>query len=304
MKENVELKQSQGVIKGGVDNASWFGEYAYRWPTAALPIAYALACVEVACESSEKAGVVFQQITEACGKAGIKTVFEKILSDSEKEELKHMLSGWVAELGDDVNKPFQALEGIGSDTDLVNGFLQAKAGTFFVSPEEEKDWARLLRLIRKFILVGFNRKSEIKKGIYRVEPGENTSWLLIAVIYRVVFEYMGFSIKMLNRTFKRRKVKGRTYDLEKIIIEKRPSRMYRKMAANAKKAGMLLKNDKTIMKAARRWYQCRVVYTSVNEFCDAESLKGIMLDPKNVDKEIRPCDEALAYQGRRRTQPV
>ena len=231
-------------------------------------------------------------------------VIEKIISNEEKEELKQMLKGWEAEFAGDVNKPFKALEGIGSDTDLINAFLKAKAGTFSVSPEEEKDWARLMRLIRKFILIGFNRKSEIRKGKYRVEPTGETTWVLIAVIYRVLFKYMGFSFEMLNRTFKRRLVKGKTYDLDKVMIQQRPSRMYRNLVANARKAGLLLKNDKTIMKAARRWYQCRVVYPSVNEFCVAESRKEIILEPKNVDKEIRPCDEALGYQGRRRTQPV
>ena len=302
MNENIDSPKSLDSTRNMADNPSWFGEHGYRWPSAALPLAYALACVEVACKRSEKADVIFEQIIEVCRKPGIKAVCEKVISAAEKEKLKKMLKGWETEVAEDVNKPFKALEGIGSDIDLINAFLQAKAGTFSVSPEEEKDWARLARLIRKFILVGFNRKLEIKKGIYRVEPSEKPSWLLIAVIYRVVFEYMGFSIEMLNRTFKRRKVKGRTYDLDKIIIEKRPSRMYRNLAANAKKAGMLLKNDKTIMKAARRWYQCRVVYSSVNEFCVAESRKEIILDPKNVDKEIRPCDEAVGYQGRRRRQ--
>lgn len=306
MDRNDDLARSPDVIKRVTDKASWFDEHAYRWPSTALPVAYALACVEVACKSSEKAGGLFQQIIEACGKPGIKAVIEKIISNEEKEELKQMLKGWKAEFAGDVNKPFKALEEIGSDNDLINAFLKAKAGTFSVSQEEEKDWARLIRLIRKFTLAGFNRKSDIRKGKYRVEPTEKPPWLLIAVIYRALFQYMAFSPEMLNRTFKRRMVKGKTYDLEKVMTQQRPSRMYRNLVANAKKAGMLLKNDKTIMKAARRWYQCRVVYPSVNEFCVAESRKEIIiiLDPKNVDKEIRPCDEALAYQGRRRTQSV
>lgn len=268
-----------------------------------MPIAYALACVEVACESSEKASLLFQQIIEACGEPGIKAVIDKIISNEEKEQLKKkMLKGLETEFAEDVNKPFRVLEEIGSDSNLINALLEAKAGTLSVSPEEEKDWARLVRLIEKFILAGFNRKSAIKKGNYRVEPSEKAIWLFIAVIYRALFKYMGFSIEMMNRTFKRRKVKGRTYDLDKVVIQKRPSRMYRNLVANGKKAGMLLKNDKTIMKAARRWYQCRVVYPSVNEFCNHESHKGVLLDPKNVDKEIRPCDEVLGYRGRRRKQ--
>jgi hypothetical protein len=65
MEENVDSVQSQDVIKSVADNASWFNEHTYRWPYTALPMAYAMACVEVACENSEKAGGLFQQIIEA-----------------------------------------------------------------------------------------------------------------------------------------------------------------------------------------------------------------------------------------------
>jgi len=74
MEENVDSARSQDVAKSVADDASWFGEHGYRWPSAALPMAYAMACVEVACENSEKAGGLFQQIIEACGKPGIEAV--------------------------------------------------------------------------------------------------------------------------------------------------------------------------------------------------------------------------------------
>ena len=104
LEKDIHLGRSPDVIESISDNPSWFGEHDYRWPTAALPIAYAMACVEVACESSEKAGGLFQKIIEACGKPGIKTVFEKILSNAEKEELKQMVMGWETEFAKDVNK--------------------------------------------------------------------------------------------------------------------------------------------------------------------------------------------------------
>ena len=48
MDKNDDLARSPDVIKSISDNASWFNEHAYRWPSAGLPVAYAMACVEVA----------------------------------------------------------------------------------------------------------------------------------------------------------------------------------------------------------------------------------------------------------------
>ena len=59
-----------------------------------------------------------------------------------------------------------------------------------------------------------------------------------------------------------------------------------------------MRNDRIFVNAARLWYQCRVAYPSINKFCDAKSNEGIILDPKNVGKQIRPCDEAVGYVRR------
>jgi len=45
-------------------NTSWFRDAPHRWAQASLPLAYAIACVEVVAESSEKAGAIYSQIIE------------------------------------------------------------------------------------------------------------------------------------------------------------------------------------------------------------------------------------------------
>jgi hypothetical protein len=40
-------------------DTSWFRGTPHYWAEASLPLAYAVACVEVVCQSSEKAGVVY-----------------------------------------------------------------------------------------------------------------------------------------------------------------------------------------------------------------------------------------------------
>ncbi len=92
---------------------------------------------------------------------------------------------------------------------------------------------------------------------------------------------------------------GKTYDLDTIVNEQPTSPRHRRLVGKAKAAKLVLRHDGMFMKAALRWYQCRVKYSGIDKFCDAEAERGILLDPKNVDKEIRPCDEAVGYLRRK-----
>jgi len=42
-----------------IGNVSWFRDTPHYWSEASLPLAYAVACVEVVCKSSEKAGILY-----------------------------------------------------------------------------------------------------------------------------------------------------------------------------------------------------------------------------------------------------
>jgi len=65
----------EGAIGNIVSNQSWFRDAPYYWAEASLPLAYASACVEVVCRSSEKARVVYNKIVEAWSAPGMKVVF-------------------------------------------------------------------------------------------------------------------------------------------------------------------------------------------------------------------------------------
>jgi hypothetical protein len=58
MENNGNLAQSVKDIKKVVNNASWFRDTPHYWAEASLPLAYAVACVEVVCKSSEKARIL------------------------------------------------------------------------------------------------------------------------------------------------------------------------------------------------------------------------------------------------------
>ncbi|MFC1955987.1 hypothetical protein ACFLWZ_05630 [Chloroflexota bacterium] len=71
------------------------------------------------------------------------------------------------------------------------------------------------------------------------------------------------------------------------------------MVAAAKAINLKLKNDRTIIDTARHWYQCRVAYSSIDKYLDAEADRGnINLDLKNIQKQIRSCDDAVGYVRR------
>jgi hypothetical protein len=58
MEKNGELTEGLKAIKDIVDDKSWFRDSPYYWAEASLPLAYAVACVEVVCRSSEKARIL------------------------------------------------------------------------------------------------------------------------------------------------------------------------------------------------------------------------------------------------------
>ncbi len=59
MEKEGELREALKAIKNVTDNTSWFRDTPYYWAEASLPLAYAVACVEVVSKSSEKASVLY-----------------------------------------------------------------------------------------------------------------------------------------------------------------------------------------------------------------------------------------------------
>ena len=56
MEKNGELTEGLKAIKNIADDTSWFRDTPYYWAEASLPLAYAVACVEVVSKMSGKAG--------------------------------------------------------------------------------------------------------------------------------------------------------------------------------------------------------------------------------------------------------
>jgi hypothetical protein len=278
----------RGVADGKslLNETSWFRDTPHYWAEASLPLAYAVACVEVVCRNSEKAGAIYDEIVESWSDAGMRAISEEVASiipESGKGRIKKAMLHPETELLRDPNRPFKNLEKLFTGMEVNEKFFKGK------------ETAKLERLISEFIIVGFNRESEIRKGRYRVVPSEEAPWLIWTVAIRTALESYKITFERVRDFYKVRKRKGKIIDFQKVLTEQPMSRLHRQMVKSSKAIDLKLKNDKTIVEAARRWYQCRVVYPSIKMFCDAKSSEGIILELQNVDKQIEPCDDAVGY---------
>lgn len=87
---------------------SWFGGSFHYWPEELMPLAYAMACVEVVSTSTERSNEIYLQIIDAWGKPGVQAVYDEIISEipySDKKIWKQMIRNPEFELGQDIDKP-------------------------------------------------------------------------------------------------------------------------------------------------------------------------------------------------------
>jgi len=56
MEHNSDLEEAVRAIRSVADNKSWFRDAPHYWAEASLPLAYAVACIEVVSSMSGKAG--------------------------------------------------------------------------------------------------------------------------------------------------------------------------------------------------------------------------------------------------------
>ncbi len=283
---------------------------SHYWTLASLPFGYAMACVEVVSQKSERAGAIYRQIIEAWGNPGVNFLFKGIYSEISAEDKEYIKQAFIhpeKAMLPDPDKPFKEFEELFANMEINKEFIKEEYKLGSLSQEEQNNIEELLKfslLIMEFIIVGFNRESDIEKGKIRVFPSNKHIWLILAVMLRTSCEHVNIKLENIRNLYLLRKSnKGELVDYHKVLTEQPMSRAHRRMIALGKKVKLRLKNDNIFMNAAQLWYQCRVVYPSVNKYCDAQSLNGNQLDSKNIEKKIKQCDEAIGYQGRLRKQP-
>ena len=56
-----DLREDMKGVNNITDDKSWFRDTPHYWAEASLPLAYAVACVEVVCIRSEKARILYHE---------------------------------------------------------------------------------------------------------------------------------------------------------------------------------------------------------------------------------------------------
>jgi len=283
---------------------SWFTGYAHRWADSSLPMAYAMACVEVVCQNSEKASSIYKEILKAWVKPETNKLCSEVIlrmSNSEVEEWKELIKNPESVIKSDINEPWNNFPLALQNEDYMKRFLEEN---FEINAELVEDnypeIVNLIKLVCKFIFIGFNREIEIRQGKYRVIPTFTPPWLLLSVIYRTCFESNNITSDRMQKMYKVRKVRGKIYDFEQVLTKQPMSRMHREIAKYRQRKNVSLRHDSKFLDSAWIWYQCRIINSNIEEFLDKEMEKGNdKLDIKNVQKEVKLCDDAVGYQKRK-----
>jgi len=74
----------------------------------------------------------------------------------------------------------------------------------------------------------------------------------------------------------------KTIDYEAILTGSPTNRERRRLMKYTKSMKLKLEHDKKYLDAAYLWYQCRVRYSSVEKYCNSQTHRTKMLDPKNI----------------------
>ncbi len=170
--------------RNSMDHGSWFREWAHHyWPREALPMAYAMACVEVVAQHSERAGLIFREIIDAWGRPGLQAMCEEVMLGLVGEELREEFNRAIDGMEEDPHKPWVELVDTLKDGEGWEKLLAESETAGPCTPEEEGmvlDFLYMMDRVSGFIAVGFNREAEQA----RVIPFANGPWLVPPILFR------------------------------------------------------------------------------------------------------------------------
>ena len=301
---NLNMKAGRTTAKS---NITWFGDSKHYWTEESLRFTYAFACVDVAIKKSIKAKNLYVKIIELWNNQKLKEAFKDVfneltifLTEEEKAKLPQMLKypeKFVKT--NDLDEPIRNLKTIMSDGDFQSYVLDIIDKGMLRKADDYMVLAEFIALIVTFIYQGFNRKSDIEKGRYKIQPWNDDSWLVQSILFMSALVHYKLTINRLVEIYKIRIYRKKVINFEYVLNKQPMSRMHRRMVVDAKNAKLFLVHDAKIYQTAERWYMCRVLCSGVEAYCNLQADQGITLDAKNVYKEIRPCDEAMGYVRRR-----
>jgi len=91
---------------------SFFTEHAHGWPDAGVPMAYAMACVEVVANCSPHAGEIYRELVKAWAAPNVKGFYKQVMAtlpDQDVEDWKDQLRNPGLAFLPDPYKPFEGI---------------------------------------------------------------------------------------------------------------------------------------------------------------------------------------------------
>jgi hypothetical protein len=268
---------------------------------------YCFLCLEIAKKKSKKVKVLYDRLVESVGLPELKAVQEKLKSivptSSVLMKILNDESESKVARARKENKVWfpnaQAYKNIGNKI-MSRGFNPVKL--FFIRRRMAKsgDVAYFQTLCEEVIKVGFNKESDQLKGIYKVTA--STAPSLVEVIFFMAFgQSRGAKITEKNGQYTL-KMNGKYYDLTNIIVPKTSDRTHRLLTKSFKDSGYSLEHAETIVHIVERWYECRVIHSGIEDYCNDMEIQGKAdgLDVANISKSIKECDEAMGYPREKR----
>ncbi len=173
----------------------------------------------------------------------------------------------------------------------------------FFTPWLTRDISKFKKDLEQFILMGFNRESDWKRGKARVTLARSEK-LEQAIVLQAFWEVNGINFEdvMGMKSFPYGK---ESYSLNLEMNEKLPDRAKREIVGQSIEAGFERLDVEKIAMIALHWYESRVVHAGPQEYClYLAKTEEESLDVSNLSNEIRICDQALGYErlktGRRK----
>ncbi|MFC1951545.1 hypothetical protein ACFLYI_00695 [Chloroflexota bacterium] len=110
---------------------SWFTEHSHRWTSEALALGYAMACVEVVSQNSERARIIYQSIFDAWTKPETSKLYDYVITKIPNKDLKKwkdMVKHPESVYRSDVNEPWGDFVKMVEDSGQVQEYIEEEFG--------------------------------------------------------------------------------------------------------------------------------------------------------------------------------
>ena len=263
-----------------------------------MPYLYCFAVLMVVLENSEKASKLYEDVKKClelpCYSAFLDMLQQK-MPNKEKLVKKIMDASEVkpkAQANEfDLSNLHPLLNGLSS---VINDYGDEVMLRLLFKRKTVNELEQILKKLTLFVQESFNRESDKLKGIYKITTSSSPT-LAMTIYGYCLAENKGIDLLGLTK-IPAYKIRGKTYTMGDLLINKTSRRKFYKMVNEYEDAGFKLKHVVPMVDKAILWYNCRIKYQGPAEYCKQMSLNGNdHYDPANISHQMKEIDEALNY---------